>query len=227
MLSGLHSTARQHAPAMTAAKGCAPPHAAQAAGQDPLAGQLTTVMLATCFDKGLIRALHDALRPDVDPRSGGHLAVHGQALLVQFVEMVPVCPMRHKVRVCDQHARRVRMGLDDSDGLTRLNHQRLIRLQVLEAGDDCVEILPCSRSATDAAIDHQFMRVLGYVGMQIVHQHPERRFCQPALGIQFRASRRKDIASVLARVAHLGLQSDSVFRMDLRCTRVRSAISGT
>ena len=67
-------------------------------------------------------------------------------------------------------------------GLAGLDDQRLVRLQVLQARDDAVEILPGPGGAADAAIDHQLMRVLGHVGVQVVHQHPHRGLGQPGLG---------------------------------------------
>ena len=87
-------------------------HAAEPAGQDPLALQVAAIMLAAGLGEGLVGALHDALRADIDPRPGGHLAVHHQALLIELVEMVPVGPVRHEVGIGDQHARRVRMGAE-------------------------------------------------------------------------------------------------------------------
>ncbi|CDN96539.1 hypothetical protein BN949_05718 [Agrobacterium tumefaciens] len=42
-------------------------HAAEAAGQDPLALEVAVVMLIAGFDEGLIGALHDALGADIDP----------------------------------------------------------------------------------------------------------------------------------------------------------------
>ncbi len=55
-------------------------HAAEAGGENPLALEAAVVMLATHFNEGFVGALHDALRTDVDPRAGRHLAVHHQAL---------------------------------------------------------------------------------------------------------------------------------------------------
>ncbi len=101
-------------------------HAAEAAGQDPLALEAAAIMLAARFHEGLVGALDDALRADIDPRSGGHLAVHGQALLIQFVEMVPGCPMRHQVGVGDQHARRILVGAEHADRLAGLHEKRLL-----------------------------------------------------------------------------------------------------
>jgi hypothetical protein len=83
-------------------------------------------MLAAGFDEGLVRALHDALGTDIDPRTRGHLAVHHQALAIELVEMRPGRPMRHQIGVGDQHARRVSMGLEHANRLARLHEQRLI-----------------------------------------------------------------------------------------------------
>ena len=57
-----------------------------------------------------------------------------------------------------------------------------IVLQPSQRRDDAVEALPVARGPADAAIDHQLVRPLGDVGVEIVHQHPQRRFGQPALG---------------------------------------------
>ncbi|KAG0927789.1 hypothetical protein G6F31_017924 [Rhizopus arrhizus] len=100
-------------------------HAAQAGGQHPATREVTAVVLAAGFDEGFIRALHDALTADVDPAAGGHLAVHGKTLGVQFVEVFPRGPVRYQVRVGDQHARGVGMGLEHADRLARLHQQGL------------------------------------------------------------------------------------------------------
>src|SRR3546814_1879075 len=42
-------------------------HAAEPGGEYPLAGEVAAVMLPAHFDEGFVRALHDALRADVDP----------------------------------------------------------------------------------------------------------------------------------------------------------------
>ena len=157
-------------------------HAAQARGQDPAAGEAAAVVLAAHLDEGLVGALHDALAADVDPRARRHLAEHHQALAVELVEMLPGRPVRHQVGVGDQHARRVGMGAEDADRLARLHQQRLVGLEAAQRGDDAVEALPVARGAADAAIDHQLARLLGDVGIEVVHQHAQRRLGEPALG---------------------------------------------
>ena len=92
-------------------------HAAEPCRQDPLVVEHAAVVLATRFGKRLVRALHDALAADVDPRAGRHLAEHHQALAIELVEVLPRRPMRDQVRIGDQHARRVRMRLNTPTGL--------------------------------------------------------------------------------------------------------------
>src|SRR5690606_5878954 len=70
-------------------------HAAKSSRKNPLTFQIAAIMLATGLGECLEGALDDALRADIDPGSGGHLAVHGKPALVQLVEMIPVGPVRH------------------------------------------------------------------------------------------------------------------------------------
>ena len=60
--------------------------------------------------EGFVSPLQDALRADIDPRTGGHLAVHDETLGGQLVEVLPSGPVRHQVGVGDQDARRVLDG---------------------------------------------------------------------------------------------------------------------
>ncbi len=177
-------------------------HAAETAGQNPLAGEVAVKMLATGFDKGFVSALNDALRADIDPRTGGHLAIHGETLLIQFVEMIPGCPMRHEVGIGDQNTRRILVGAENANRLARLHQQGFVFIECLEGRNDAVEIVPGAGSAANAAIDHQLMRTLGHIGVEIVHQHAQRRFGQPALGVEFVSARRPDFALIMAWVRH-------------------------
>ena len=77
-------------------------HATQTGRQNPLAGKVSVEVFLGGGDKGLISPLNDSLTADVDPRTGCHLAVHHQASLVEFVEMLPVGPIGNEVAVGDQ-----------------------------------------------------------------------------------------------------------------------------
>ena len=169
-------------------------HAAQSAGEDPAAGQIAAEVFLARLDEGLVGALDDALRADVDPGAGGHLAVHHQSAAVEFVKMFPVGPMRDDVRVGDQHAGRVRVGFEHADRLARLHQQRFVVLQAAEGLDDFVEALPIAGGPAHAAVDDQFGGPLGDFRVEIVHYHPQRSFGEPALGGQFRAPRGADFS---------------------------------
>jgi hypothetical protein len=46
--------------------------------------------------------------------------------------MIERRPVRHQVRVRDQHARRIGMGAEDSNRLARLGHQRLVAFELAQ-----------------------------------------------------------------------------------------------
>ena len=67
--------------------------------------------------KRLVRALENSLRPDVDPRPGGHLPVHDQAPPLEVVEHLPRRVPADEIRVRDEHARRVSVRREHTDRL--------------------------------------------------------------------------------------------------------------
>ena len=190
MLACWHSMFSDTAPAKRGRQRLRAAHAAQAGGEDPAAGHAAAEVLAAGLGEGLVGALHDALGADVDPRAGRHLAVHEQALAVELVEVLPGGPLRHQVRVGQQHARRVGMGLEHADRLARLDQQRLVVVQFLQALEDAVEAGPVARGAADAAVDHQLLGALGHLGVEVVLQHAVGRLGQPGLAGERAAARR-------------------------------------
>ena len=177
-------------------------HAAQAGRQYPAPGPVAAEMLAARLGKGFIGALHDALGADIDPAAGRHLAVHEQALAIEFVEVFPVGPFRHQVGVGDQHARRVRVGAKHADRFAGLDQQGLVFFQFAQGGQDLVETGPVARRAADAAVDHQVLRIFCHLGIEIVLHHAVGRLDLPVLAGQFGAARGADAAAgVEARIA--------------------------
>ena len=169
-------------------------HAAEAGGQDPAPGQIAAVVLPARFDEGLVGALHDALAADVDPRAGGHLAVHHQALAIELVEVLPGRPLRHQVRVRDQHPRRVGVGAEHADRLAALHQQRLVGPQRPQRVEDRVEAVPVARRLADAAVDDERVGVLGDLGVEVVLDHPVGGLDEPvgAGDLARRAARARD-----------------------------------
>ena len=69
-------------------------------------------------------------------------------------------------------------------------------------GDDRVVGLPAPSGAAGTSVHNQFVRTFGNLGIEIVHQHPERSFLRPSLAANRRASRRADDPHWSAEGAH-------------------------
>ncbi|MNK68722.1 hypothetical protein D3C87_880920 [compost metagenome] len=163
-------------------------HATQTASEDPASFRFPVEVLVRHREEGLVGALHYPLGAYVDPGSGGHLAVHHQALLIELVEVLPVGPVGHQVGVGDQHPRCVLVGLEHPDRLAGLHQQGLVFLETGQHLDYLVVAGPVAGGAAYTAIDHQGLGMLGHFRIQVVHQHPQGRLGQPALGGQLGAA---------------------------------------
>ena len=75
------------------ASGCAPPMPPRPGGERDRAGERAAEAAPRDLGEALVGALHDALGADVDPRAGGHLAVHRQAERLEPAELVPGRPL--------------------------------------------------------------------------------------------------------------------------------------
>ena len=155
-------------------------------------------VLARRGGERLIRALEDPLRADVDPRARGHLPEHRQALGLEPPELVPGRPSRHEQRVRDQNPRRVRRRTEDRDGLARLHEQRLVVAQVEQRAHDRLERLVRPGRLAAAAVDHELLRPLRDLAVEVVQEHAERRLGRPRSRVQLRPAWRADRAQVAA-----------------------------
>ena len=117
---------------MVAARGCAPLIPPIPPETMSLPGEVAAEMFVGGSGEGFVGALDDALRADVNPRAGGHLAVHDEAELFELVELLPVGPVADEVGVADKHARRIFVGAEDGDGLAGLDQQRLVVIEVAQ-----------------------------------------------------------------------------------------------
>jgi hypothetical protein len=71
------------------------------------------------------------------------------------------------------------VGAEDPHGFAGLDQQCLIAAERSQRADDGVKRRPRPRGLARAAIDDQILRPLGDLGIQVVHQHPQRRFLLP------------------------------------------------
>ena len=167
-------------------------HAAEAGGQRDRAGEGAAEGLVGDRGEGLEGALQDALGADVDPGAGGHLAVHRQPEVLQPPELLPVGPVADQVGVRDQHPRRPRVGAHDADRLAGLHEHGLVVLEVAQGAHQGVVRLPAARGLAGAAVHHEVLGALGVLGVEVVHQHPQRRLGLPRLRGQLGAVRGVD-----------------------------------
>ena len=149
-------------------------HPAEAGGERDRPGEGAAEPLVGDRREGLEGPLQDPLGADVDPRPGGHLAVHRQPEVLEPAELLPVGPVADQVGVGDQDPRRPGVGLHHPDRLARLHQHRLVVAEGLQGPDQGVVRLPAAGGLAGAAVDDQVLRALGVGGVEVVHEHPQR-----------------------------------------------------
>jgi len=149
-------------------------HPAAAGGDAQRPAEIAVEVLAAALGERLEGALEDALSADVDPRPGRHLAVHHEAPGAQVVEVFLGGPVGDEVGVGDHHPRGVGVRAHDADGLAGLDEQRLVRGELLKGRDDGVKGGPVAGGLPAPAVDHQGVRVLGNLRVEVVHEHAHR-----------------------------------------------------
>ena len=167
-------------------------HAAASARQGEGPREGLTPEGASHGGEGLVGALQNALRADVDPGSRGHLPVHRETEGLQPAELGPRRPVAHEVRVGDEHPRRPLVGAENPHGLARLHEQGLVGGELVEGAHDGVIRLPRAGRAARAPVDDKVFGVLGDLGVEVVHQHPLGGFGTPTAGGLLGAARRPD-----------------------------------
>ena len=156
-------------------------HASQPGADHQAAGEVVGAeVLPPGRGEGLVGALQDALRPDVDPRPGRHLSVHDQAGALELAELLPGGPLGDQVRVRQQHPRRIRVRAQDADRLAALYQQGLLVAQRLQGGHDPVEARPIPRGLPAPAVHDQLFGLLRHLRVEVVLQHPQRGFLHPS-----------------------------------------------
>ncbi len=109
--------------------------------------------------------------------------------------MLPGRPVRHQVGVGDQHPRRIGMGAEHADRLARLDEQGLIALEPRERRRRSDRSSPSRARPGRCRHRPPVPPAARRRRVEIVHQHPQRCFGQPALGRQRRAGGGADDAA--------------------------------
>ena len=82
------------------------------------------------------------------------------------------------------------MRAEDAHRLAGLHEKRLVVFERAKRRDDGVKTLPVARRFAAPAVNDQIFRLFGDLGIEVVHQHPQRRFLLPAFAGKRSAARR-------------------------------------
>ena len=170
--------------------------------RNPAPRKIAAIVLPAGLDERLEGAADDPLRADIDPRPRGHLTVHHETLALELVEVLARRPFADEVRVGDQHARGVFVGQDDADRLAGLDQEGLVVRERLQFGYDAIERRPVTRRLSTPAVDDEFLRAFRHLGIEVIHQHPQRTFRLPAARIEAAASGRANHGMIGQFVGH-------------------------
>ncbi len=94
--------------------------------------------------------------------------------------MLPVGPAGDQIGVGEQYPGCIGVSAEDPDRLAGLDEQGFFIAQLTQRGHDLAIGPPVAGGLADAAVDHEVLRPLGHLGIEVVHQHAQRRFGQPA-----------------------------------------------
>ena len=159
-------------------------HATEPAGEGDRSREGAVEPFRSHGGKRFIGALQDPLGADVDPRTGGHLAIHRETQLLEAAEFIPICPIPDQVGVGQKHARSPFMRAHHANRFARLHEHRFVVLQRDEGAHDRVVAVPVAHGLARAAVDDELVRVLCDLRVEVVLQHPQRGLLRPAEGVQ-------------------------------------------
>ena len=132
-------------------------HATQTSSESYRAGECAFKFSASDFGETLVGALQDALRADVNPRAGGHLAVHSETEIFETPEFIPCGPVADEIRVRQQYAWRPFVCAKNADGFARLHQHCFVGFHGLHRAHHRIECWPTARCATGAAVDDKIV----------------------------------------------------------------------
>src|SRR2546429_3512855 len=159
-------------------------HLAQTGCEDDSSVETPAKMLPSGGCKSLVGSLEDSLCSYEGPGASCHLTEHYQSLLLQFVEIIPSCPLWHQHTVDDQNPRRHSMRLENCDRFPALYKKRVFFSQLLERILDGLECVPRACGLSGSSINYQLLRILGHLRVQHAVEHPQRSLDLPVLAMK-------------------------------------------
>ena len=102
-------------------------------------------------------------------------------------------------------AKKAMPWIQDEQGMTLLLARDENFLGSFQGLNDDVEALPVPRSTADAAVYHEGLRMFSHLRVEIIHQHSQRSFGQPAFRDNLTTARGADNSGgIVSWVSHDG-----------------------
>ena len=150
-------------------------HAAKAGGDIELAGEVALLRDAqhqtSGVEKGVEGAVDDALRADVHPAAGGHLAVVGDAQSGGAVEGFLIVEHADHQAVGDDDARRGLVGFEQAQRVAGFDDEGLVVGEHLEVFFNQAVLHPVLADLSGLAVGGQLIGVEGDVEVEVVVDH--------------------------------------------------------
>ena len=182
-----HAAVHRHRQRLRAA------HAAEAGGERDRPGQRAAEAAPRDLGEALVGALQDALAcrcRSTSPRSSARTSSARASSSRRNSSHVAHSGTRFELAISTRGAhscvRNTPTGLPDCTSSVSSSSS------VAQRAHDRVERLPRARRPAGAAVDDEVVRALGDLGVEVVHQHPQRGLLRPALAGQLGAARRAD-----------------------------------
>ncbi len=147
-------------------------HAPEPPGDHEAVREVAVEVGAPAGGEGLVGALEDPLRPDVDPRAGRHLAEHREPDRLEAAELVPVRPVRDDLAVRDEHPGRVLVGAPDGDRTAGLDAEGLVLPHGRERAEDRADVVPGAGGPAGASVHDEVLGILRHLRVEVVLEHP-------------------------------------------------------
>src|SRR5437667_2861297 len=135
-------------------------HFSQTGCEDDSSFETPAEMLPSGGCKSLVGSLEDSLCSYEGPGASCHLTEHCQSLLLQFVEIIPSCPLGHQHTVDDQNPRRHSMRLETCYHFPALYQKRAFFSELPATVFDRLECVQRPGGLRGPSVHSQVLRTL-------------------------------------------------------------------
>ncbi len=164
-------------------------HAAQTGRDEELSGQIAFIgdpqHQASGVEQRIVSSVDDALWADVHPASGRHLTVIGHAQCLGPVVVVQIVVHADHQTIGDDDSRCFGPAVEQSHGMSGVQHQCLVLIQGLQILFDQLILHPVLADCTGLSVGDEFIGIQCDLKIQIVVDHDLEGLALDAVGLVF------------------------------------------